>query len=145
MHRTSLLLALTLALSGCPGETPSKSGGGVAPAQRTADAERRQVQRRLDELAEAKDEEAEQVAVRALRTWLGQPRQWRAEGYRVRLSAGQGAALSRAEVEALIAKGEPVQLTLAVPFFPPTVPESQRTFQDPAALKPLLDALLSEE
>ena len=71
MHRTSLLLALALTLSGCPGETQPKSAGGVAPAQRTADAERRQVQRRLDELAEAKDKEAEQVAVRALRTWLG--------------------------------------------------------------------------
>ena len=145
MLRTSLLLALTIAASGCPGSSEPKSGG-VAPAQRTADAERRQVQRRLDELAEAKDAAAVQAAVQALRTWLGQQRQWRAEGYRVRLSAkAEGPPLGRAEVEALIAKGESVQLTLAVPFFPPTVPSTQRSFEDPAALEPLLDALLTQE
>lgn len=144
MSRPAFLLALALALGGCPGASEPQQGG-AAPAQRTADAERRQVQRRLDELAQAEDAAAERLAVQSLRTWLGQPRQWRAEGYRVRLSSAPGGpALGRAEVQALIEQGKPVQLNLAVPFFPPTVPEAQRSFQDPAALEPLLDALLSE-
>ncbi|MGE0712473.1 MAG: hypothetical protein AB7N76_01340 [Planctomycetota bacterium] len=167
MHRLLLAVALALPLAGCPGSSKPQ---GTPPAQRTAEVERAQAQTRLDDLSAAKDREGEATAVRALKTWLSQPRQWRAEGYRVRLTGADGKALTRAALEALLAaqrdggakpeeakpeeakSSEPgptaaaatLELKLEVPYFPPTVPSAKRAFLDPEALRPLLGVLLEE-
>jgi hypothetical protein len=141
------VLALAL-LVGCPASSDPPSTG-VDPAQRTANAERAQAQSRLDDLSQSSEVPAEALAVKALRTWLRQPRQWRAEGYRVRVRRAPthkdhppGPPLTRAEVEALITTAKPVTLVLEVPYFPPTVPTATRAFLAPESLGPLLPFLV---
>jgi hypothetical protein len=144
LARAAYLTAL-LVSSGCPAETKSPSPEAAANAQRTLDALRRQAQSRFDDLRKLPSEGETRVAdetkaVKGLKIWLTQRRQWRSEPYRIRLAPPEGKALDKAGLEALIAAGEPVTLVLSVPELDPA-PSGTREFQDPKALAPLVDLL----
>lgn len=139
MLASGLGVWVALGAVGCPSDAPRPLD---AASARTAEAEAGQVQRRLSELAALPvgAREAEVLALADLRVWLTQRRQWRASGYRVALIGPAGARLERAQVEALIAKQEPLALTLEVPAFEPA-PRAERTFADPSVLEALLEHL----
>lgn len=140
---TALALAASACLSGCPAESKSDSAAGVAPAQRTANVERGQVQARLDAIAKAKTAEDEATAVKALRLWLIQRRPWRSERYRVRVAVLKektpGTPLVPGDLPKLKA-GQ--RLRFEVPYFPPTVPTLEADVLDPASFAVLEDVLL---
>lgn len=159
MTRAWVLALAVLVASGCPSETKSPSPEAAANAQRTLDALRGQAQRRFDELVALPRVgegrvAAETGAIKGIKIWLTQRRQWRAEGYRIRLAPaksgdtaktappeqGQEKGLDKAGLEALIAAGKPVALVLSIPELDPT-PSGTREFQDPKALAPLVDLL----
>lgn len=140
-----LVWGAVLSSVGCPAETKSPSPEAAANAQRTLDVLRRQAQERFDGLRKLPTEGegragAEAQAIKGIKIWLTQRRQWRAEGYRIRLASPEGKALDKAGLEALIAAGKPVTLVLSVPELEPA-PSGEREFQDPKALSPLLDVL----
>ena len=137
-----------MVLGGCPSETKSPSPEAAANAQRTLDALRRQVQSRFDDLRQLPTEGETRVAdetkaIKGIKIWLTQRRQWRAEPYRVRLAPPEGKPLDAAALAALIAAGEPVTLVLSVPELEPP-PSGTREFQDPQSLAPLADLLAAD-
>lgn len=142
--RAACLSAL-VALAGCPEETKSPSPEAAANAQRTLDALRRQAQSRFDDLRALPTEGETRVvdetkAIKGIKIWLTQRRQWRSESYRIRLAPPEGKPLDAAGLAALIAAGEPVTLVLSVPELDPA-PSGERKFQDPKALEPLSSVL----
>lgn len=147
--RAACLIVLA-SLGGCPAETKMPSPEAAANAQRTLDALRRQAQSRFDDLRRLPTEGETRVAdetkaVKGIKIWLTQRRQWRAESYRIRLAPPEGKPLDAAGLAALIAAGEPVTLVLSVPELEPSpegaAPSGEREFQDPQALAPLAEVL----